>query len=239
MPKEILNIIYEDENILVADKPAGMVVYSDDPSEKTLIKELLEKYPLLREAGVPPRYGIVHRLDKDTSGIILIAKNNKSLTFLQKEFKLGKVEKKYLALAVGQLKNKKGSIETLIGRENKNRKKQKAYLSLSPQAKKEGLRKAITHYCVQNEYIGFSLLDITLQTGRKHQIRAHLAYLNHPIAGDKIYGFKNQPCPKNLNRQFLHSKYLKIKLPNGKIREFQSSLPENLQKILENLKFEK
>jgi len=213
--------IYEDNDLLVINKPAGM--NSDD---------------------FPKR---VHRLDKDTSGILLIAKNDQALEFFQKEFKERKVEKKYTALVVGNLKNEKGMIETLIGRSPNDRRKQKAYLSNDPKA--EGKRAAITEYKVlqrfENHTPGdnflpkdqnYDLIEVEPKTGRKHQIRTHLAYLNHPIAGDKLYGFKNQSCPKNLKRQFLHAGYLKINLPSGEIKEFKSSLPGELNKVLEELK---
>lgn len=210
------NILYEDDDLLVIDKPAG--INSDDFERR------------------------VHRLDKDTSGLLLIAKNDKSLEFLQKQFKEGKVIKKYLALLVGNLKNSQGRIETLLGREPKKRKKQRAYLPLGPEAMKKGLRKAITEYKVLEKFSNgknyYTLIEVEPKTGRKHQIRAHFAYLGHPVAGDKLYGFKNQPCPKDLKRQFLHANYLKIKLPNGEIKELLSPLPEDLENVLKGLKIE-
>jgi len=215
------NIIYENNDLLVIDKPAG--INSDD---------------------FPKR---VHRLDKNTSGILLVAKNDRTLEFLQKQFENRKVVKKYLALVVGNLKAEKGIIETLIGRSPGDRRKQKAYLSNGPDV--EGKRTAITQYKVLERFGNYTeknnslpkkqnydLIEVEPKTGRKHQIRTHLAYLNHPIAGDKLYGFKNQPCPKNLKRQFLHAGYLKIELPNGEIKEFESSLPDELNKVLEELK---
>ena len=208
-----MKVIYEDEYLQVLDKPAGIDV--DD---------------------IPRR---VHRLDKDTSGVLLIAKNDKALEFLQKQFKERKVIKKYLALVVGKLKDSRGTIETLIGREPKKRKKQRVYLPLGPEALKDGVRKAITEYKVLERYSDnknyYTLVEVEPQTGRKHQIRTHFSYLGHPIAGDKMYGFKNQPCPKGLKRQFLHANYLKIKLPDGTEKEFRSKLPEELTKIIKSL----
>ena len=202
------NILYEDENVLVIDKPAG--VNSDDFEKR------------------------VHRLDKDTSGILLIAKNDKSLDFLQEQFKKRKVKKKYLALAIGNLKDKEGKIETLLGRSPKDRKKQKVYLPFEPGA--QGKRKAVTEYKVLQRFEKkYDLIEVEPQTGRKHQIRVHLSYISHPLAGDKMYGFKNQPCPEGLKRQFLHASYLKIQLPSGKIKEFKSELPEDLKKVIKNL----
>ena len=124
-----------------------------------------------------------------------------------------------------------GKIETLIGRSKKDGKKQKAYLFGEPGLPKTE-RKAITEYKVLKRHKNYTLLEVNLKTGRKHQIRCHLAYIGHPIAGDKIYGFKNQLCPAGLNRQFLHSSYIKIKLFNGEYKEFNSNLPEDLKKCL-------
>lgn len=201
-----MKIIYEDEDVQVVNKPAGISI---DKFEKP-----------------------AHRLDKDTSGVLLLAKDDKTLEFLQKQFKERKVKKRYLALAVGNLKNKQAKIETLLGRSPKDRRKQKVYLSHDPQAK--GKRTAITEYKVLQRFKNYDLIEVELQTGRKHQIRVHLAYLGHPIAGDKMYGFKNQPCPKGLSRQFLHSSFLRIELPSGEIKEFESALPKNLKQCLPN-----
>ena len=206
-----LNILYEDENVLVIDKPAG--VNADD---------------------FPKR---VHRLDKDTSGVLIVAKNDKTLEFLQKQFKERRVEKKYIALIVGHLKTKQGIIETLIGRSPKDRRKQKVFLPGEPDS--QGKREAITKYKALKRFKNFDLVEITPETGRKHQIRCHFAYLGHPIVGDKMYGFKNQILPKGLKRHFLHASYLKIKLPDGKEKEFQSDLSEDLKSALGKLNEEK
>jgi len=281
-----VKVIYENDDVLVVDKPAGIVVFppasakaSAGKEEKTLIDLLLEKHPALKNVGEKPRYGIVHRLDKDTSGILLTAKNNKSLIFLQKQFSSfarhlasyggstkafgegrkdktleKRLKKRYIALVVGKVKNNQGVIETLIGRALKDRKKQKVYLPAEPGS--EGKREAVTGYKVMERFTqlnnfakgeiaakqhltglrDYTLLEISPKTGRKHQIRCHFSYLGHPIAGDKVYSFKNQPCPKGLNRQFLHASYLKIKLPDGKKKEFKSKLPKDLEICLQKLK---
>jgi len=234
--KEVkIKIIYEDDDVLVVDKPAGIVVFSEEKGEQAaLIDLLLEKYPYLKDAGNPPRYGVVHRLDKDTSGIVLVAKNNKALIFFQKQFKKRDVKKKYIVLAIGSAKRSQGEIKTLIGRAPKERKKQKVYLPLEPNSEKK--REAVTEYKiikkVNLEGKNYSLFEVFPKTGRKHQIRVHFAYLGCPIAGDKIYGFKGQPCPQGLKRQFLHASYLKISLPSGEVKEFKSELPEDLKKVL-------
>ena len=201
-------IMYEDEDLSVIDKPAGLVV---DNIERR-----------------------VHRLDKDTSGILLVAKNDKALEFLQKQFKEREVKKKYLALVAGNLKKEEGVIETLIGRSPGDRRKQKVYLPGEPNAQEK--RKAVTEYKVLQRFENYTLIKVEPKTGRKHQIRTHLAYLGHPVAGDKLYGFKNQPRPEGLKRQFLHASYLKVKLPNGKTKEFKSELPNELKLCLQNLK---
>ncbi len=235
-----INVVFEDKNLLVADKPAGIIVFREDEGgEKTLIDLLLEKFPDLKNVGEAPRHGIVHRLDKDTSGLLLVAKNNETLVFLQEQFQQRKVIKKYIALVSGEIKNEKGIIDTLIGRGLKDRKKQKVYLPFEPKAK--GKRKAITEYKVlkrlvdkkQNKY---TLIEADIKTGRKHQIRVHFQYLNHPICKDKMYSFKSQVMPDGLNRQFLHAAYLKIKIPDGSEKEFESKLPQDLNSVLNNLK---
>lgn len=231
-----LKIIYDDENVLAVDKPAGIAVYSEQPENlETLIAGVLEKYPEIKKVGEAPRYGIVHRLDKDTSGIILIAKNNKTLDYLQEQFKLGKTVKKYLALATGRIIQDQDKIETLIGRDRKNRTKQRAYLFLGPQAQKKGLRKAMTEYKVLKRFENYTLLEVMPKTGRKHQIRVHFLYLGHPLAGDNLYGFKNQSDLEGLKGQFLRAASLKIKLPDDKEKEFKADLPENLKNILNKL----
>lgn len=208
MPEKELEIIYQDENVLVINKTAG--INSDDFQKRA------------------------HRLDKDTSGILLIAKNDKVLDFLQEQFQERKVIKKYIALVSGELKNNEGEINTLLGRSPKDRRKQKVYLPCEPGS--EGKRKAITKYRVLQKFKKYTLIEVEPKTGRKHQIRTHFAYLSHPIAGDKMYGFKNQSCQKYLKRQFLHASYLKIELPNKEIKEFESELPNDLKLCLQKLK---
>jgi len=241
------NIIYEDNDLLVVDKPAGLIVFPEDnTNEKTLIDYLIEQFPNLKKVAEAPRYGIIHRLDKDTSGILLIAKTKEAFDFFQQQFASHsedsqdngqnpqKLIKKYVALVIGEVREKEGTIDTLIGRSQNDRRKQKAYLPYEPGA--TGKRRAISDYKVLEVLNGFSLVEIELKTGRKHQIRTHFSSIHHPITGDKLYEFKNQPCPEGLNRQFLHAGYLKIFMPNGEEKEFRSDLPEELKKVLENIK---
>ncbi len=198
-------VIYEDKDISVIDKSAGMIT--------------------------PPL--AAHRLDKDTSGVLLIAKNNKTLDFLRKQFKERKVEKKYLALIVGNLKTDQGIIETLLGRSPKDRRKQKVCLPGEPGA--EGKREAVTEYKVLERFKNYTLCEVQPRTGRKHQIRCHFAYLGHPIAGDKLYGFKNQPCPEGLTRQFLHANHLRVTLPSGEVKRFHCKLSKDLLNVIQYL----
>jgi len=225
-----LEILFEDGNVIAVEKPSGVEVYN-------LIKNFLKRFPNLKTAGVAPRYGLIHRLDKETSGIILIAKNNKVLKFFQRQFKEKEVLKKYLALVVGRIESRKGEIETLIGRSEKNRKKQKAFLPLSPKAKRKGKRWAKTFFKVKKKFKDFTLLEVIPETGRRHQIRVHLAFMHHPIAGDKIYGFKGQPCPESLKRLFLHATHLKVKNPEGEFIEMKSDLAKDLKEVLKSLKW--
>jgi len=227
----MIEIIFENENLLVVNKPPHLVVFSEEKS-RSLIDLLIEQYPFLKKVGSPPRYGLVHRLDKETSGVLLIAKNEEALIFFQKQFKKREIEKKYLALVTGEVKNEK-KIETLIGRSNKKGTKQKAYSLHSPLAK--NARKAVTEYKILKKYEDYTLLEVIPETGRKHQIRVHLSHVGNPIVGDKKYGFKKQKSPQELNRHFLHAQYLKLKLLDNTTRRFQANVPDDLQKILKKL----
>ncbi|MBU2545201.1 RluA family pseudouridine synthase [Patescibacteria group bacterium] len=212
-----IKIIYEDEDLLVVDKPAGVVI--------------TDIYPDLDK---------IHRLDKDTSGVLLIAKTEESLLFYQKQFSdkskgLEKIlKKRYIALVVGSIQDNEKRIATLIGRGKNDRKKQKVYLLNEPGSLK-GKRSAITDYKVVKRFKDYTLLEVFPKTGRKHQIRAHLAYINHPIVGDKVYGFKNQPCPEGLSQHFLHAECIIIEMMNGETKEFCSELPKGLKEIINKL----
>jgi len=228
----VFPIIYEDENLLVIDKPAGIVVFPENNEKESVIDYLIKERPELKKAGKAPRYGIIHRLDKETSGILLVAKNNSALEFFQKQFKERKVIKKYLALVFGKVKDEKGEIETLLGRNPKDKRKQKVYFPFEPGANRK--RIAQTSFSVLERIGDFTLLEVCPKTGRKHQIRVHLSFLGHPIVGDKLYSFRKQ---KNIfERQFLHCFWLKIKMPNGKEKEFFSPLPKELKNFLEKIK---
>ena len=219
-----IKTIYEDNDVIVIEKDAGILVHPSttlgaSPAEKnTLIDILKIKYPQAE---------LVHRLDQDTSGLMVVAKNQQTAEFLKEQFQNREIKKKYLALVHGVLKDKKGIIVKSISKSRKRGGSQ----TISPIGK---MREATTRYEVIREFKNFSLLEVLPETGRTHQIRVHLASIGHPIVGDEKYKFKRQEKIEGLNRQFLHAKYLKFKLPNGEIKEFESELPEELNKILKN-----
>ncbi len=224
-----IKIIHEDENILVIDKPAGLVVQPEQNKiSKTLIDYLLKIRPEIKNVGEDPtRPGLVHRLDKDTSGLMIIAKNNKAFGELKRKFQEREIKKTYTALVVGQLKEKEGIIDKPIGR-GKSRVKQSTTFIVAKE------RPAITKYKVIKEYKQFSLLETSPKTGRMHQIRVHLASIGHPVVADKVYGFKRQPEIRELNRHFLHASAIKFEL-FGKNYVFKSELSDDLKKAIETL----
>jgi len=223
-----VEIIYQNSDFLVVNKPAKMLVYSPSPEEKSLIRELSQQYPLLTNVGEQPRYGIVHRLDKEASGIVLVAKNNQTLSFFQKQFQAREVGKKYCALVWGIVKPAKGIFKDLIGRSKKDFRKQKIFLPYSPLSVNK--RKAESAYRLVRQFADCALLEVTIKTGRHHQIRVQLAERNHPLVGDKLYGFKDQD--QKQPRLFLHGFFLKLKLPGGEEKSFHSPLPLQLKNIL-------
>jgi len=228
-------IIYQNDDVLIINKPCGLIVFPEgNVKEKTLIEFLTEQFPGLKDCGSAPRYGIVHRLDKDTSGLLLIAKNDKTLQFLQKEFKTRRVAKTYMALVSGELKENSGKIEELAGR-SKDGTKQMVYPKSSSLSQTTGARNAITYWKVLKRFKGFTLIACRPKTGRKHQLRVHLQYINHPIAGDTLYRFKNQEDPEGLKRIFLHAYKIKFNM-QGELKSFIAPLPEDLKQVLNNLK---
>jgi 23S rRNA pseudouridine1911/1915/1917 synthase len=239
-----LAIIYEDGDLLVIDKPAGMVVHpAPGHGAGTLINAVLHHSPELPGVGGERRPGIVHRLDKDTSGLIVVAKNDAALRNLQAQFKARTVYKEYLALLEGTLQPPQGRISAPIGRHPTERKRM-AVLGPDAAGGRAG-REAVTSYRVLNLLSGpvygrgtsiatFSLVSAVLHTGRTHQIRVHFAWMKHPVVGDTVYGFHTARLP--LNRQFLHAHRLHLRLPtSGEEREFVAPLPRELQEVLTGL----
>ena len=217
-----LKIIYEDDDLLVVDKPAGLTVHpAPGHPAHTLVNAILAHFPHLADMGDSLRPGVVHRLDKDTSGVMLVAKNSQAQADLAKQFKAHSVTKAYLALVKGKLEPEEGVIEADIGRDPRHRQKMAVVA--------EG-REARTDYRVIEYIGGYTLLEIMPETGRTHQIRVHLAAIGFPVVGDKVYGVE----AKHLSRQFLHASRLGFKLPStGEYVEFESELPEDLKKALE------
>ena len=229
IPENIeLSIIYEDENVVVIDKPAGMVVHpSAGHDQGTLVHAALAHSPFLAGIGGKMRPGIVHRLDKNTSGLILIAKNEPSHKWLQQQFKEREVEKKYLALVDGRPVTPNGRIIAPIMRDRYDRKK----MAIAPEG--EG-RYAETEYHTLKEYKFHTYLDVHPLTGRTHQIRVHMASIRCPIAGDTLYGYRNPSIA--LERHFLHAYRITICLLNERTpRTFQADLPDDLKNVLDGL----
>jgi 23S rRNA pseudouridine1911/1915/1917 synthase len=221
-----LDVVYEDDDLLVIDKPAGMVVHpAHGHRSGTLVNALLALYPQLAEVGGAERAGIVHRLDKDTSGLILVAKHGAAQKELQRQFKHHAVEKVYLALLEGRLEPAQGIIDAPIGRD-KRRRKQMAVVRSG--------RQANTAYRVVERLGGYTLAEVRPQTGRTHQIRVHLAFIGHPVVGDRVYGYRRQRL--RLRRQFLHAQTISFRLPSThEVVEFHSPLPDDLRRVLANL----
>lgn len=228
-----IKIIYQDNDVMVIDKPAGLLVHPNLTQRSgTLVDILLKYYPEIKNVGEDHlRPGIVHRLDKDTSGVLVVAKNNQAFQWLKKQFQERKVIKKYLALVVGRPPQDKGTIRTYLARSPRKTNQKALSLPLS----RGKIREAITKYKVIKKYKNYTLLELQPKTGRLHQIRTQLKWLGCPVAGDKKYKIKRQPCPEGLERQFLHACFLKLKLSNEGFKKFKSPLPPELKKVLKNL----
>jgi 23S rRNA pseudouridine1911/1915/1917 synthase len=217
-----LAIIYEDKDILVIDKPAGLTVHPapGHPSH-TLVNAVLAHCPGLAMSNDLVRPGIVHRLDKDTSGLIVIAKNDFAREYVAAQFKSRTVTKGYLVLVKGRLSPEQGIIEAPIGRDPHSRRRM---------AIVEAGKEATTQYQVRKYLDNYTLVEVTPVTGRTHQIRVHLSAIGYPVVGDPIYGVKST----HLNRQFIHAYRLGFRLPSTEqYQEFTSPLPIDLEQALE------
>ena len=217
-------VIYEDIDLAIINKPAGLTVYPapGHPSH-TLVNAMLRRFPDLSTFGSSPRPGIVHRLDKDTSGLMVIARNEQARLNLVEQFKSRSVIKKYLVLVKGKIVPERGAIDAPIGRDPADRKRM-AIISRG--------RQASTGYRVKRYMNGYSLLEVRIQTGRTHQIRVHFAAIGYPVIGDAVYGVKSTL----LKRQFLHAYFLEISLPgSGQTRSFTCGLPEDLSNALASI----
>ena len=227
-----LDIVFENDDLLIVNKPAGMVVHPAAGHDTgTLVHAVLGYEPDLEGIGGEERPGVVHRLDKETSGLIVIAKNERAHRWLQDQFRLRTVEKTYLALVDGAPPTPAGRVEAPIGRDPKNRKK----MAILPAGKG---REAVSEYRTLESFKHHTLLEFHPHTGRTHQIRLHCAFLGCPIVGDLIYGRKKSTL--ELNRHFLHAAKLKIILPNEKqARTFEAPLPGRLAEVLDQIRGEK
>ena len=232
VPEEIpLDILFENEDLLVVNKPAGMVVHpAVGHASGTLVNAVLGYDPEIEGIGGEERPGVVHRLDKETSGVILMAKNERAHRWLQDQFRMRKVEKTYLALVDGKPPTPSGRVEAYIGRDPSHRKR----MAIVPESRG---REAISEYKTLETFKGQTLLEFHPLTGRTHQIRLHCAFLGCPIVGDEIYGRKKQSI--KIDRHFLHARSLKILLPGEKqLRYFEAPLPEELEQVLHSLRNE-
>ena len=227
IPEDIpLDIIYEDQDVIVVNKPQGMVVHpAAGHPDHTLVNALLFHTKNLAESPEGFRPGIVHRIDKDTSGLLMVAKNAFSRESLEKQLAQKTNKRLYLAIVHGNFSEKSGTIEAPIGRDHYNRKKM---------AVVENGKNAVTHFTVLEQFQKFSLIRCQLETGRTHQIRVHLAYIGHPVAGDPLYG------PHHTlkgNGQFLHAQVLGFKQPHsGKWLEFEAQPPQIFLQQLTDLR---
>ncbi len=244
IPEEIpLDVVYEDKDLAVINKPAGMMVHAGagatdaDRNRGTLVNALLHRFGPLSEVGGDLRPGIVHRLDKETSGLIVVAKNDAAHRKLAAQFAARKVKKTYIALVHGALKNDKGTIAAAISRD--------AVRRVRMTTRRTGGREAVTHYTVQrridSDYGKFTLLDVKIDTGRTHQIRVHLSSLGHPIVGDTLYGAPREIAGKSgavlfLPRNFLHAADLQFAHPTtGEALSFARPIPGPLSEFLRRL----
>ena len=221
---EPLRIVFEDDHLLIVDKPAGMVVHPGaGVAEGTLVQELADK---LAGGPDPDRPGVVHRLDRDTSGLLVLARSEPVHAALQEAIRRREVEREYLALVAGRLGSRTGTIDAAIGRDRANR------TVMSTRTDKP--RSAITHFEVVEELPGRSLLRVKLETGRTHQIRAHMLAIGHPVCGDQVYGGSASGSALGLTRQFLHSARLVFSHPvTGERLDCESKPPADLHRALD------
>jgi len=224
-----LDIIFENDDLIVVNKPAGMVVHpAAGHYSGTLVNAVLGYDPDLEGIGGEERPGLVHRLDKETSGLIILAKNERAHNWLQDQFRLRKVEKTYLALVDGKPPTPAGRVEAPIGRDPSHRKKMAI---VSPGKGRE----AVSEYKTLESFKNHTLLEFRPHTGRTHQIRLHCQFLGCPIVGDSVYG--KRTVTATIDRHFLHAAKLKIILPGEKSpRTFEADLPDELKAVLEEVK---
>ena len=230
-----LDIVYEDEDVLVVNKPAGMVVHPAPGNYSgTLVNALMHHCgDQLSSINGVIRPGIVHRIDKDTSGLLMVAKNDRAHSSLSRQLSEHSITRKYNAIVYSNIREDEGTVDAPIGRNPENRLKNSVIREGAPGS--AGARHAVTHYRVLERFGNFTLIEAVLETGRTHQIRVHMSYIKHPLLGDELYGpSRNKQGAK---RQMLHARVLGFVHPaTGKYMEFSSPLPEDFGKILDNLR---
>lgn len=221
-----LDIIYQDKDIAIINKPQGMTVHAGNGTHgSTLVNALLYHLDSLSGINGVIRPGIVHRIDKDTSGLLVVAKNDTAHLSLSEQIKNKTCHRIYLALLEGTVKQNDGIIDTFIGRSDKNR---------TMMAVKDSGRRAVTHFKVLKRYKEFTFAEFRLETGRTHQIRVHCKYIGHPIVGDPVYGYEKQKF--KLNGQLLHAWKLELTHPStGERMSFEAPLPDYFQAVLQKL----
>ena len=221
-----LAVVYEDVDVIVVNKPAGLVVHPAPGHPRgTLANALVAHAPTISVGG-SHRAGIVHRLDKDTSGLIVAAKSDRGRTSLVSQWAAQSVEKTYLALVAGRIEESEATIDAPIGRDPKNRQRMTVQRSGRP---------AVTHFRVLERFANATLLEVKIETGRTHQIRVHLAFIGYPVAGDPVYG-RGRIVTPGLGRQFLHASELAFQLPDGTPVRFAAPLPGELEQALTELR---
>ncbi|WEG72626.1 RluA family pseudouridine synthase [Vagococcus intermedius] len=220
-----LEIVYEDQDVVVVNKPQGMVVHpSAGHANGTMVNALLHHVKDLSSINDVVRPGIVHRIDKDTSGLLMVAKNDEAHEKLSAQLKNKTVTRRYIALVHGEIPHDKGTIDAPVGRSKENR---------QSQAVIEGGKDAVTHFKVLERYEGYTLIECQLETGRTHQIRVHMKYIDYPLAGDPLYGPRKTLPGQG---QFLHAKVLGFTHPTTEEEMyFEADLPENFTETLESL----
>ena len=239
LPQDIpLDIVYEDDDLIIVNKPRGMVVHpAPGHHNATLVNALLSHCSgSLSGIGGVKRPGIVHRIDKDTSGLIIAAKNDRAHVFLASQLSSRTLTREYDAVVCGLIKTDSGTIDAPIGRHPSDRKKQAVYSPQNAQYqnRERTVRPAITHYEVVSRYKGYTHIRCRLETGRTHQIRVHLAFIGHPVLGDSVYGQKKPEF--GLSQQCLHARKLRFIHPSTKRpMEFKTDLPEYFADILQKL----
>lgn len=221
-----IDVMYEDEAMVIVNKPPGLVVHPAPGHESdTLVNALLARYPELQDPTGELRPGIVHRLDKDTSGLLVVGRTAAAVTHLQEQMKGRETVKRYLLLVNGAIHEDDAVIDAPIGRDTRDRQRM---------AVRADSRQAVTHFKVVDRFADYTLVEATLETGRTHQLRVHFAFIGHGVAADGTYGSGRRPT--GLTRQFVHSHFLAVHSPvDGKLVEIEAPLPPDLQAVMDEL----